>query len=50
MRIDQTVYAVVMEAYVKGVSTRSVDDLVAGLGVELGDLQVRGVTDLFRAR
>lgn len=28
-RIDQTLYAVVMEAYVKGVSTRSVNDLVA---------------------
>src|SRR5271155_5653222 len=32
-RIDQALYAVVMEAYVKGVSTRSVDDLVATLGV-----------------
>jgi hypothetical protein len=28
-RIDQALYAVVMEAYVAGVSTRSVDDLVA---------------------
>ena len=28
-RIDQALYAVVMEAYVHGVSTRSVDDLVA---------------------
>lgn len=27
-RIDQALYAVVMEAYVDGVSTRSVDDLV----------------------
>jgi len=31
-RIDQALYAVVMEAYVHGVSTRSVDDLVAALG------------------
>lgn len=31
-RIDQALYAVVMEAYVAGVSTRSVDDLVAALG------------------
>ncbi|MHB1712070.1 MAG: IS256 family transposase [Acidimicrobiales bacterium] len=35
-RIDQALYAVVMEAYVKGVSTRSVDDLVAALGVSAG--------------
>ncbi len=35
-RIDQALYAVVMEAYVKGVSTRSVDDLVAALGVDSG--------------
>src|SRR6186713_1644218 len=35
-RIDQALYAVVMEAYVSGVSTRSVDDLVAALGVESG--------------
>ena len=31
-RIDQALYAVVMEAYVHGVSTRSVDDLVLALG------------------
>jgi putative transposase len=35
-RIDQALYAVVMEAYVNGVSTRSVDDLVGALGVESG--------------
>lgn len=35
-RIDQALYAVVMEAYVHGVSTRSVDDLVTALGVESG--------------
>ena len=31
-RIDQALHAVVMEAYVHGVSTRAVDDLVAALG------------------
>jgi transposase-like protein len=30
-RIDQALYAVVMEAYVHGVSTRAVDELMAGL-------------------
>ena len=35
-RIDQALYAVVMEAYVNGVSTRSIDDLVAALGVDSG--------------
>ena len=45
-RIDQALYAVVMEAYVHGVSTRKVDDLVQALGIDGGDLQVRGVADL----
>ena len=35
-RIDQALYAVVMEAYVAGVSTRAVDDLVAALGIGSG--------------
>jgi putative transposase len=35
-RIDQAMYAVVMEAYVLGVSTRSVDQLVEALGIETG--------------
>lgn len=35
-RIDQALYAVVMEAYVLGVSTRSVDDLVQALGIGSG--------------
>jgi putative transposase len=35
-RIDQALYAVVMEAYVHGVSTRSVDDLVSALGIDSG--------------
>jgi putative transposase len=35
-RIDQALYAVVMEAYVHGVSTRRVDDLVVALGADSG--------------
>jgi putative transposase len=35
-RIDRALYAVVMEAYVHGVSTRKVDDLVNALGVGTG--------------
>ena len=35
-RIDQALYAVVMEAYVGGISTRSVDELVGALGIGTG--------------
>lgn len=35
-RIDQGLYAVIMEVYVHGVSTRNVDDLVTALRVESG--------------
>src|SRR5688572_11389105 len=35
-RIDRALYAVVMEAYVHGVSTRKVDDLVKALGAGSG--------------
>jgi transposase-like protein len=35
-RIDRALFAVVMEAYVHGVSTRKVDDLVAALGATSG--------------
>jgi putative transposase len=35
-RIDRALFAVVMEAYVHGVSTRKVDDLVQALGLESG--------------
>jgi len=35
-RIDRALFAVVMEAYVHGVSTRKVDDLVDALGVSSG--------------
>jgi hypothetical protein len=45
-RIDQALYAVIMEAYVHGVSTRSVDDLVKALGRGQRHLQVGGLTDL----
>ncbi len=48
-RIDQALYAVVMEAYVSGVSTRSVDDLVAALGIDAGISKVRGLPHLRRA-
>jgi putative transposase len=35
-RIDRALFAVVMEAYVHGVSTRKVDDLVKALGADSG--------------
>ena len=35
-RIDRALWAVIMEAYVHGVSTRKVDDLVAALGIDAG--------------
>ena len=35
-RIDRALWAVVMEAYVHGVSTRKVDDLVVALGIDAG--------------
>ena len=35
-RIDRALFAVVMEAYVHGVSTRKVDDLVQALGIGAG--------------
>lgn len=35
-RIDKALYAVVMQAYVSGVSTRSVDDLVTAMGGSRG--------------
>jgi transposase-like protein len=36
VQIDRALFALVMEAYVHGVSTRKVDDLVAALGLESG--------------
>jgi len=35
-RVDQALFAVAMEAYVHGVSTRKVDDLVTALGADTG--------------
>ncbi|OUZ06769.1 IS256 family transposase [Aeromicrobium sp. PE09-221] len=35
-RVDQALFAVIMEAYVHGVSTRKVDDLVRALGADTG--------------
>lgn len=35
-RIDQALFAVVMEAYVTGTSTRKVDDLVVAMGADTG--------------
>ncbi len=35
-RVDRALHAVICEAYVHGVSTRKVDDLVAALGVDSG--------------
>jgi putative transposase len=35
-RVDRALWAVVMEAYVSGVSTRKVDEVVAALGCESG--------------
>jgi len=48
-RIDQALFAVVMEAYVTGTSVRKVDDLVKALGADTGIWEVRGVPDLRRA-
>lgn len=35
-RVDRALFAVVMEAYIHGVSTRKVDDLVKALGADTG--------------
>src|SRR3970040_1150676 len=43
-RIDRALWAVVMEAYVHGVSTRKVDDLVAALGIDAGISKSEGST------
>ena len=48
-RAERALLAVVQEAYVSGVSTRRVDDLVRALGID-GDQQERGEPDLRRAR
>ena len=48
-RAERALVGVVQEAYVQGVSTRRVDDLVQALGMT-GDLEEPGVADLERAR
>ena len=48
-RAEHALLAVVQEAYVHGVSTRKVDDLVKALG-RRRDVEVGGVADLRRAR
>ena len=48
-RIDQALYAVVMEAWVNGVSTRSGRRPGGRLGHRLRHLEVRGLPDLRRA-
>lgn len=49
-RVDQALFAVVMEAYLHGVSTRKVDDLVRALGADTGIWKERGEPDLRRPR
>ncbi len=49
-RVDVALHAVVMEAYVHGVSTRKVDDLVAALGVDTGISKSEVSQDLRRPR
>ena len=44
-RIDRALWAVVVEAYVHGVSTRKVDDLVRALGIDAG-VSIRGLAHL----
>ncbi len=39
--IDQALFAVIIEAYFHGVSTRKLDDLVKALAVDQNDGQVR---------
>jgi hypothetical protein len=45
-RIDQALFAVIMEAYLHGVSTRKVDDQVLCPGGGHRDFQVRSEQDL----
>ena len=50
--MDQALFAVVMEAYLHGVSTRKVDDLVKALGADTGispPLLERGAVEAFEA-
>jgi transposase-like protein len=47
-RIEQALHVVMMKAWVNGVSTRAVDELLAAVGWDR-HLQVGGVTDLWRS-
>jgi hypothetical protein len=51
-RIDQALYAVIAQAYVEGISTRSVDDLVQARGIASGisRTQVSGASYFWSAR
>jgi transposase-like protein len=40
-RVDQSLFAVIMEAYLHGTSTRKVDDLVKALGAAPGSARAR---------
>jgi putative transposase len=44
-RVDQALFAAVMEAYLQGVSTRKVDDLVKALGADTSISKSEGVAD-----
>jgi len=46
-RVDQALYAVIMEAYISGVSTRKVDALVSALGSQSG-ISKSQVSRIFR--
>ncbi len=35
-RIDRALYSVVIQAYISGISTRGVDNLVAAMGSDVG--------------
>jgi transposase-like protein len=51
-RVDQALFAMVMVAYLHGVSTRKVDDLVKALGADTGispPLLERGAVEAFEA-
>jgi transposase-like protein len=50
MRVDQSLVAVIMKAYLYGASTRKVDDLVKALRADTGISKSEGVSDLCRAR
>jgi putative transposase len=49
-RVDQSLFAVIMEAYLHGTSTRKVDDLVKALGADSGISKSEVSRDLRRAR